>query len=218
MDIQLTKNEKYRQSVKKSQANYANAGPKFLRSLNGEWAVSINFVKSFAQHAKTPDYRQHVRKIIRAICNAIDREFHGRCSKNRSLFIPVIEGMDEYKSTHLHLILGNLGIQNKSKITRRLARIFSKFKLLDVEYRPAIKKRARAKPLTLIKTGVLARNASHPHINTRKEKKHKGFVVERIYDEGFEKYICKEGGWQNGFAPEIDLFQLPISGSKQQLT
>jgi len=207
MNIVLTKRELYTLSVHKANARAKEAGVEFINSFGGEWAVTVHFTRNFSERQKHPDYEARAKKICGCLRNAIKREFYGRRSKAKILFIPVIEGLKEFKTTHLHLILGNLGTNNKQRVTKKLAYVFSKNKMVDVELNRHVRNRLRPKKskkrirTEALVTGELGDPTYVPNY------RNKGMKVVRIYSKGWANYISKEqkGGALQHLAEEMQL-------------
>ncbi|MBT8573177.1 hypothetical protein G6699_06285 [Polynucleobacter paneuropaeus] len=196
MNIVLTKEELDGLGIRKANRRLKDAWVEFIGDLGGEWAVTVHLTRHFSERQKTPDFEAYAKKICRCLKNAINREFHGRRSKTKILFIPVIEGLKEFKTTHFHFILGNLGTNNKQRVTKKLAYVFSKNRMIDVALKKTTRDRVRPrkacrpKPKNRIRqealvTGVLV----DPLINANSNK---GMKVERIYSKGWAAYILKE--------------------------
>lgn len=201
MDIVLTKDEKFTESVQKSRKRLERANSEFLNSLGkgrgkGEWAVSVHFHKWFAEGNKGSDHEAYVQKICNDLRNAINRKFHGRYSSKKALFIPVVEGLGEFKSTHLHLILGNLGINDKRKVTKRLAEIFHRHRMIDVQLERVTKTKGcfarshRRIRVEALKTGETV-DPTESGVQASRGRD-AGFKLTRIVDGGWAAYICKE--------------------------
>ena len=194
MDIVLTRDEKFTASVRKSNQQMYTEYSKFLNGLDkGEWAVSVHFLKWFAEgNNKGSDYEQYLQKICADLRKSINRKFYGKYGKERIFFVPVIEGMGQYKTTHLHLILGNLGLNNKKRVTKKLAEVFASQRMIDVQLNRLTKKGQGSKnPKRRIRTEALKTGEVINPVDVHGSR-NAGMMVRRIVDEGWAEYVCKE--------------------------
>jgi len=190
----------------------------WLYGFSGVWGISIHLKKPFADRKKTQDYQFEVKRVFIRLRNQINREFGNRYNGNRPLCIGIIEGLGEFESTHFHLILGDVGTNNKQRVTKRLTKICRKIKEIDVDCPADKPKRTYKKRVKLLDTkdyvnkcedGIQCENVKVIGIDFREKTRSKGVDVKRIKDIGWAEYIEKEVKKNNGVSLMEEFIQLP---------
>lgn len=190
----------------------------WLYGFSGVWGVSIHLKKPFADRNKTQDYHFEVKRVFIRLRNQINREFGSRYNGSKPLVIGIIEGLGEFQSTHFHLILGDVGTNNKQRVKNRLIKICRKIKEIDVDSPADKSKRTYKKRVKLLdvndylkkcENGIQEENVKVVGIDFREKSRSKGIDVKRISDIGWAEYIHKEVKKNSGVSLLEDLIQLP---------
>lgn len=211
MDQFLTKNEL---SVIEHQKELIG----WLNGFSGVWGVSIHLKKPFADRKKTQDYQFEVKRVFIRLRNQINREFGNRYNGSKPLCIGFIEGLGRFESTHLHLILGDVGTNNKQRVRNRLIKICRRIDEIDVDSSADKPKRTYKRSVKLLdvddyllkcEEGIQREDVKIIGMDYREKVRSKGVDVIRIRDIGWSGYIQKELKINDGVSLLEDLIQLP---------